>query len=171
MIRRLLLLAGVFIVLFLLASDTSGMAPFQCGGEWKNEDGGYYEGDRVIASVWVKAGQGCYELPHVCYEVVSGGVGYTYVEVIDAGGSGCQDISHLEGAFAEVSITPTVIYTATVAPTETPEETHTPTPYVPEVTETATEAHMTPTSTPFSGTPTPWPTRECTNPGGCGGTG
>jgi hypothetical protein len=167
MSNKMMSIIVAILLLFILASSSIA-EPFQCvsGNVWKNESGGYFDGSGVIASVWVKAGQGCYELPHACYEIVSGGVGYTYVEVVDKAGDGCQNMSHLEGHYQveEPTDTPTDV------PTNTPTLTSTPVPSeTPEPTETPTD-EPTKTPTPFQ-TPTPWPTKPCTNPGGCNGLG
>ena len=157
---RIAVLACLFVVVvaLLVAAPVKG-DQFQCiGGSniWKNDSGGIYTAPDgyTIASVWVKAGQNCYELPHACYEIVSGGIGYNYIEVVDAGG--CQDLSHLEGTFIENEPTPTMTQEPTETPTDTPDSTETPT--------TTPEPSITPTITPTPTseiTPTPYPTKEC----------
>lgn len=174
MSKRLYILV-ITVILLLVATSGISASPFQCGGDWKNDSGGSYSGTQTITSVWVKAGQGCYELPDACYEVTGGGVGYTWVEVVDVPGAGCQDMSHLEGTFEEITPTSTMTQiptnTATTTPqipTNTPQFTETATPTnmptdTPEPTETPTAE---PTNTPEptenpKETPTPYPTKEC----------
>lgn len=171
--------------LFVITSAMLIAAPpadqFQCvsgSNLWKNDSGGVYTAPDgyTIASIWVKAGQNCYELPHACYAILSGGIGYNYVEVVDAGD--CQDLSHLEGHFEITEPTPTPTETPdepTPTPTDEPTPTETPTEPTstptdgPTPTETPTdEPTPTPTNTPTdeptatpSNTPTPYPTKEC----------
>jgi hypothetical protein len=167
----------LLVILLFVYSFVFGLAqPYKCvtgGNIWKTENGGVYTAPEgyIITSVFVKAGQNCYQLPHECYEIISGGVGYNYVEVVNAGG--CQDLSHLEGNY-KVQITPTVVYTSTITftdtpitPSDTPDFTQTPMPTIPPL---VTPTHTMITPTPFSGTPTPW-SPVCTNPGGCTGSG
>ena len=177
--------AGITLValvcLFVVTAATLIAAPttdqFQCvsgSNVWKNDSGGVYTAPDgyTIASVWVKAGQNCYELPHACYVILSGGVGYNYIEVGNTGD--CQDLSHLEGHFeiSDPTSTPTDAPTAT--PTETPDD-PTPTPTdEPTPTETPSDPTPTPTDGPTptetptdeptptpTNTPTPYPTKEC----------
>lgn len=153
MIRRLLLLA--FVTLLFVAAYGGKADQFQCvsgNNVWKNDSGGAYTAPSgyIISAIWVKAGQNCYELPHACYAIAAGGVGYDYVEVVDAGG--CQELSHLEGTYATVA-SPTVF----PGPTSPPETEVTPTTtatYTPEPTATPP---ITPTEPPI----TPYPTKEC----------
>ena len=168
---RIAVLACLFVVVIamLVAAPVKG-DQFQCisgSNIWKNDSGGIYTAPDgyTIASVWVKAGQNCYELPHACYEIVSGGIGYGYVEVVKAGD--CQDLSHLEGTFEEeptntpeptMTLTATpMLSTATPTSTLSPTETPTTTPE-PSITPTIIDPTITPTS---EITPTPYPTKEC----------
>lgn len=178
--RQALFVVWVIVVIGLLAYfwSVKGDA-FQCiqSNElsFKTESGGIYSAPSgyYIESVWVKAGQQCIELPNACYEITSGGIGENWIIVDDAGGDGCQDLSHIEGYLAPI-YTPTPPVST---PTDTPDPTSTPTQEAtptetPDPTETPTpDPSATVTPTPFSGTPTPWPTKPCTNPGGCNGSG
>jgi hypothetical protein len=185
--KTFLSLISVVIFGILTAFALAPSQAYQCitdsPNSWKNESGGSYTAPagKVIESVWVKAGQGCFELPYACYEITSGGVGYSFVEVVNTGEEGCQDLSHLEGTFRGEDPTDT----------PTPEDpTNTPTPEDPTPTDTVTPEDPTPTDTVTPEVPTETPTPEvptdtptpnatftpyhnngCTNPDGCGGKG
>jgi len=117
-------------------------------------------GSNVISSVWIKAGQGCFEFTsdstNGCYTVL--GLGTVNVLVTGGGtGPNCQNISHVE--FYGGSVTPTVTDSPTPTPTQEPSATPTDEPSVtPTETPTPTltdEPSATPTETP-----TPTPTEE-----------
>lgn len=118
---------------------------------FKTDDGGSYQAPSgyVIQSIFVKAGTDCIPLPNACYDITSGGIGFSFVEVVDLGGAGCHDISHIEGFLVAES-----------TPTNTPDPTPTDTSEPPTPTPTDTPEEPTPTNTPDDPTPTPTNTPE-----------
>ncbi|MHC4799936.1 MAG: hypothetical protein ACYTF1_25145 [Planctomycetota bacterium] len=144
---------------------------------FKVEEGGTYRAPEgcTIESFYVKASTQCFPLPNACYDIVAGGIGQSFIEVVGTGQQGCFDVSHIEGYYTceptptptddPPTETPTPTETSTPTdepPTETPTPTVTPEDPTPTPTETPEEPTPTPTITPEDPTPTPTATDEPT---------
>lgn len=166
----------ILILIMIILSTTAIQQNFQCAtceNKAKTEDAINENYDEIylhpwetITEVYVKAGNACYVPDGTCYNIVSGGVGFSYVivERIDDSPN-CQGISHLEVCYV-METDPTETFTqtpeSTATFTQTPSPTYTNTPQ--SYTETPTPSN-TPdpndTSTPTS-TITPLPTNPPT---------